>query len=130
MVCRSFCLQTWIKALNVAGVDPNSELRNPEKVFYLPIIKARPISQPFINTSALAPRGSMRILSPDPTLLLLPKPNLPSSNLKPLLLPKPNPLSNNPSPLLLPSPSRPSWPLSSPILPLPKALRWEPRHLQ
>ena len=33
-VCRGFCLRTWTKALNVAGVDPFSELRNLEKVFY------------------------------------------------------------------------------------------------
>lgn len=40
IVCHNFCLQTWIEALNVAGVDPNSKLRNPEKVFYPPAIRA------------------------------------------------------------------------------------------
>ena len=33
-VCRGFCLRTWIKALNAAGVDQSSELRNLEKMFY------------------------------------------------------------------------------------------------
>nr|POF16799.1 hypothetical protein CFP56_66198 [Quercus suber] len=28
---HSFCLQTWVEALNAAGVDPFSELRNSEK---------------------------------------------------------------------------------------------------
>ena len=33
VVYRDFCLRTWIEALNAAGVDPSSELRNLEKVF-------------------------------------------------------------------------------------------------
>jgi len=28
-VCRSFCLRTWIEALNAVSVDPSFELRNP-----------------------------------------------------------------------------------------------------
>ena len=40
VVCRSFCLWTWIKALNAIGVDLSSKLRNPEKVFYPLAIRA------------------------------------------------------------------------------------------
>nr|POE58223.1 hypothetical protein CFP56_40807 [Quercus suber] len=33
VVCHSFCLQTWVEALNTVGVDPSSELRNSKKGF-------------------------------------------------------------------------------------------------
>lgn len=51
MVCPSFCLQTQVKALNATGVDPSSELRNLEKAFYPPAIRACPTTQPPVNTS-------------------------------------------------------------------------------
>nr|POE65816.1 hypothetical protein CFP56_13901 [Quercus suber] len=44
VVYRSFCLQTWIEALNATRVDNNSKLRNPKKAFYLPAIKAHSVS--------------------------------------------------------------------------------------
>ena len=40
-VCWGFCLQTWTEALDAAGVDPSSELRNLEKVFYYLAIRAQ-----------------------------------------------------------------------------------------
>ena len=60
VVCRSFCLQTWIEALNAAGVDSNSELRNLEKAFYPPIIRARPINQPSVSISTPRPASSIK----------------------------------------------------------------------
>ena len=41
VVCRGFCLQTWTEALDVAGVNPFSELRNLEKVFYPTAIRVQ-----------------------------------------------------------------------------------------
>ena len=38
-VCRTYCAQTWDKALNRARVNP-SELRKPKNIFYPPIIRA------------------------------------------------------------------------------------------
>ena len=59
IVCHSFCLQTWIEALNAVRVDSNSKLRNLEKAFYLLAIRARPANQPSINTLASTPVGSI-----------------------------------------------------------------------
>lgn len=33
-VARAFCLEVWGQVLNAAGVDADSELRAPEKVYY------------------------------------------------------------------------------------------------
>ena len=57
-VCRSFCLQTWIEALNATGVDLASKLRNLERAFYPPAIKACPATQPPGSTSGSAPTSS------------------------------------------------------------------------
>ena len=59
VVCRSFCLQTRIEALNAAGVDSNSELRNLEKAFYPSAIKARLVNQPFVSTFGPTPMSSV-----------------------------------------------------------------------
>ena len=58
VVCRSFCLQTWIEALNATGVDLASKLRNLERAFYPPAIKACPATQPPGSTSGSAPTSS------------------------------------------------------------------------
>ena len=60
VVCHSFYLQTWIEALNAAGVDSNSKLRNPKKAFYLLAIRARLASQPPVNTFASRPASSTK----------------------------------------------------------------------
>lgn len=60
MVCRSFCLQTWVEALNATGVDPSSELRNPEKLFYPPAIRAHTLVQPPSNTTTTAQPSSTK----------------------------------------------------------------------
>ena len=52
MVCHSFYLQTWVEAFNAVGVDSSFELRNLEKVFYSPAIRACPATQPSTNTIA------------------------------------------------------------------------------
>ena len=39
-VCRTYCAQTWDKALNRARVKAPSELRKPKNIFYPPIIRA------------------------------------------------------------------------------------------
>ena len=54
VVCCSFCLQTWIKALNATGVDLASKLRNLERAFYPLAIKACPATQPPSSTSGPA----------------------------------------------------------------------------
>lgn len=66
VVCRSFFLRTWIKALNAIGVDPSSELRNLEKVFCPPAIRAHTptlsnadTSAPHTQAKSQAPRPSM-----------------------------------------------------------------------
>ena len=58
VVCHSFCLQTWIEAINTVRVDPNSELRNLEKAFYPLVIRACPVSQSLASTSAPTPASS------------------------------------------------------------------------
>ena len=54
VVCRDFCLWTWNKALNVVGVDPSFELRNPEKVFYPSTIREKTSTSTPLSTAALA----------------------------------------------------------------------------
>ncbi|KAK9990323.1 hypothetical protein SO802_025308 [Lithocarpus litseifolius] len=61
VVCRIFCLQTWIEALNVAGVDSNSELRNPNRAFYPPAIRTRPALQSSVSTSTSALASSTKV---------------------------------------------------------------------
>nr|POE97564.1 hypothetical protein CFP56_17083 [Quercus suber] len=58
VVCRNFYLQAWIEALNAARVDSNFELRNLENAFYPATIRARPVDQPPVSTSASTPVGS------------------------------------------------------------------------
>ena len=33
-VCRAYCVQTWEKALNQAGIEALSELRKPESIIF------------------------------------------------------------------------------------------------
>ena len=37
-VCRSYCLQVWTEALNLAGVGASSDLSKTENVFYPPTL--------------------------------------------------------------------------------------------
>lgn len=39
-VCRAYCAQTWEEALNRAGVEPSSELRIPDNIFFPLAIRA------------------------------------------------------------------------------------------
>ena len=39
-VCRSYCLQVWIKSLNQVGVEASSALRKAKSVYYPPAIRA------------------------------------------------------------------------------------------
>ena len=87
VVCRSFCLQTQIEALNAIGVDPNLELRNPEKAFYPPAIQMRPVIQPSVNTFFPTPTSSIENLPPNSNTSVLPKPNQLNSSRAPLPLP-------------------------------------------
>ena len=115
VVCRSFCLQTWIEALNVAGVNSNSQLRNLEKAFYPPTIRARPISHPSISTSGPTPTSSAE--NPPPK----------SSTTAPT---QSKPAEQQPSTLLLPRPRKPSQLSPSLVQLLHKALMWQPRCLK
>ena len=39
---RAFCLEVWGQALTAAGVDTESELRPPDKVYYPPSLRLAP----------------------------------------------------------------------------------------
>ena len=54
VVCQDFCPWTWNEALNAVGVDPSSELRNPEKVFYPPTIREKTSTPIPLSTTAFA----------------------------------------------------------------------------
>uniref|UniRef100_A0A7N2MQ43 Uncharacterized protein n=1 Tax=Quercus lobata TaxID=97700 RepID=A0A7N2MQ43_QUELO len=45
-VCRGFCLQSWTEALDAAGVDPTSKLRDLERVFYPLAIRTKAATSP------------------------------------------------------------------------------------
>ena len=38
-VCRAYCIQTWEKALNRAGIEASSELRKPENIVFPPTLQ-------------------------------------------------------------------------------------------
>ena len=40
IVCRAYCAQTWEEALNRAGIEPSSELRSPDSIFFPSAIRA------------------------------------------------------------------------------------------
>ena len=42
VVCREYCGISWGKAIDVAGVPANSDLRRPEKIYYDPEIRELP----------------------------------------------------------------------------------------
>lgn len=66
-VCQDFCLQTWTEALNAAGVDPTSKLRDLERVFYPLAIRVKAAASPLPNTtvSAAPTHVGDRPLEPD-----------------------------------------------------------------
>ena len=39
-ICRTYCAQTWEKALNRVGVEASSELRRPENIYFPLTIRA------------------------------------------------------------------------------------------
>jgi len=45
-VCRDCCVETWIEALNSAGVPADSELRKAEKIFFPEHIQEIPADLP------------------------------------------------------------------------------------
>jgi len=45
-VCREYCAETWIEALNIAGVPTDSELRKAEKIFFPEHIREIPADFP------------------------------------------------------------------------------------
>ena len=45
-MCRNYCTETWIKALNSAGVPVDSELRKAESIFFLEHIQEAPADLP------------------------------------------------------------------------------------
>ena len=47
IVCREYCGISWGKALDVAGVPANSDLRRPENVYYDPEIRELPSPDSF-----------------------------------------------------------------------------------
>ena len=57
-VARAFCLDLWGQALNVTGVDTESELWAPDKVYYPPALCLAPtLPQPLVDPSS-APLSS------------------------------------------------------------------------
>ena len=44
VVYRACCAQTWVEALNWAGVEASSELRRPENIFFPPAIRVSGLS--------------------------------------------------------------------------------------
>ena len=55
IVCRAYCAQTWEEALNRAGVEPSSELRSPENIFFPSAIRASstPPKQQEVSSTAV-----------------------------------------------------------------------------
>ena len=45
-VCRDYCFETWVEALNRAGVPPDFKLRKAESVFFSKVIKEAPTDLP------------------------------------------------------------------------------------
>ena len=45
-MCRDYCTETWIEALNSAGVLADSELRKAESIFFLEHIQKAPADLP------------------------------------------------------------------------------------
>ena len=64
VVCRGFRLRTWVEALNVAGLDQSSELRNPEKVVYPPTFKVKAGTPAQGSVAPSAPQASTEASSP------------------------------------------------------------------
>ena len=45
-VCKDYCTETWVEALNRAEVPEDSELRRAESVFFLEDIREAPVALP------------------------------------------------------------------------------------
>ena len=54
-VCRDYCSETWVEALNCAGVPPDFELRKAESVFFSKVIKEAPTDLPLTIIMSLPP---------------------------------------------------------------------------
>ena len=44
IVCQACCAQSWVEALNRAGVEASSKLRRPENIFFPPTIQVSGLS--------------------------------------------------------------------------------------
>ena len=65
-MCRDYCTETWIEALNSAGVLADSELRKAESIFFLEHIQEAPADLPSTALPLLPPEKVFSIQ--DPTL--------------------------------------------------------------
>ena len=65
-VCRDYCTETWIEALNSAGVPANSKLGKAKSIFFLEHILEAPADLPSIALPLPPPKQVSRIQ--DPTL--------------------------------------------------------------
>ena len=65
-MCRDYCTETWIEALNSAGVLVDSELRKAESIFFLEHIQEAPADLPSTALPLLPPEQVFSIQ--DPTL--------------------------------------------------------------
>ena len=54
-VCRDYCFETWVEALNHAGVPVDSKLRKAESVFFPEVIREAPANLPPTVTLSLPP---------------------------------------------------------------------------
>ena len=63
---RDYCTETWIEALNSAGVLADSELRKAESIFFLEHIQEAPADLPSTALPLLPPEQVSSIQ--DPTL--------------------------------------------------------------
>ena len=54
-VCRDYCTESYMKALNRAGVPADSELRKAESVFFPKHIREAPTDLPLTTTLSLPP---------------------------------------------------------------------------
>lgn len=54
-IAQAFCLKLWGEALNVAGVDANSDLRGSSSIYYPPAHRISPSLTPLVLGSTSTP---------------------------------------------------------------------------
>ena len=63
-VAQTFCLEVWGQALTAAEVNIKSELRAPDRVYYLPALRLAPsLSQPLADPSSALAFASVQLAS-------------------------------------------------------------------